>query len=155
MDVGADERARHDDAQTPHRTGERLETEQRRRGNARGEKQLVVTAEAKANLSDSDWCKNKFFQAADTHRVYRFDAKTQRLAGFEAYLHRPGGDVLIWATERIDYDQPVDSKVFTVELPKNAAMWKEIERLPDNEKYEKMRPKEAARAFFEACEKED
>jgi hypothetical protein len=120
-----------------------------------GEKRQVVTVEAKADLSDGDWCKNKFFQAADTRRVYRFDAKTQRLAGFEAYLHRAGGDVLIWATERIDYDQPFDAKVFTVELPKNAAMWKEIERLPDNEKYEKMTPKEAAQTFFMACEKED
>ena len=88
---------------------------------AAGEKKLVVTVEAKADLSDSDWCKNKFFQAADTRRVYRFDAKTQRLDGFEAYLHRPGGDVLIFATERIDYDQPFDPRVFTLELPKNVA----------------------------------
>jgi hypothetical protein len=120
-----------------------------------GEKQQVVTVEAKAEVSDNDWLKNKFFQTADTRRVYRFDAKTQRLEGVEAYLHQPGGDVLIFATERIEYDQPFDPTVFAVELPKNVASWKEIERLPDNEKYEKLTPRDAARAFFEACGKED
>ncbi len=122
---------------------------------ASGEKKQVVTIEAKADLADKDWIKNKNFDTADTRRVYRFDTKTQRLDGFEAYLHRPGGDVLIFATERIEYDQPIDPTVFTIDLPKDVVFWKEVERLPDNEKYEKMTPKDAAQAFFEACGKED
>jgi hypothetical protein len=122
---------------------------------ATGEKKQVVTVEARAELADNDWVKNKRFQTADTRRVYRFDAKTQRLNGFEAYLHQPGGDVLVFATERIDYDQPIDPSVFTLELPKDVVFVKDVERLPDNAKYEKMTPKEAARAFFEACGKED
>jgi hypothetical protein len=32
---------------------------------------------------------------------------------------------------------------------------KELERLPDNKKYEQMTPLEAARTFFEACARED
>jgi len=122
---------------------------------AAGETKQVVTVEAKAELVDTDWVKNKSFQESDTRRVYRFDAKTQRLDGFEAYLHKPGGDVLIFGTERIEYDQPIDPGVFTLELPKDVVFWKEVERLPDNAKYEKMTPKEAARTFFEACGKLD
>jgi len=122
---------------------------------ATGEKKQVVTVEAKAELAENDWIKNKSFQTADTRRVYRFDARTQRLDGFEAYLHQPGGDVLVFATERIDYDQPIDPSVFTLELPKDVVFVKDVERLPDNAKYEKMTPKEAARVFFEACGKED
>ena len=122
---------------------------------ATGEKKQVVTVEARAEVADNDWCKNKWFETADTRRVYRFDAKNQRLDGFEAYLHQPGGDVLVFATERIEYGQPIDPSVFTIELPKDVFFWKDVERLPDNAKYEKMTPKEAARAFFEACEKED
>ena len=120
-----------------------------------GEKKVIVTVEAKAAVPESDYLRNKFFDDSDTRRVYRFDAKTQRLEGFDAYLHRSGGDVLIWTTERIEYDQPIDPTVFALELPKNVNMYKEPERLPDNEKYEKMTPKEAARAFFEACGRED
>jgi outer membrane lipoprotein-sorting protein len=120
-----------------------------------GEKKIVVTVEAKAAVPDSDYLRNKFFDDSDTRRVYRFDAKTQRLEGFDAILHRAGGDVLIWTTEQIEYDQPIDPAVFTLELPKNVNLWKEPERLPDNEKYEKMTPKEAAQAFFEACGRED
>ena len=120
-----------------------------------GEKKLIVTVEAKAVVPENDYLRNKFFDDSDMRRVYRFDVKTQRLEGFDVYLHRFGGDVLIWTTERIEYDQPIDPAVFTLELPKNVTVVKEPERLPNNEKYEKMTPKEAARAFFEACGKED
>jgi hypothetical protein len=122
---------------------------------ASGEKKLVVTVEAKASVPDNDYVKDAFFDTANTRRVYRFDAKTQRLEGFDAYLHRAGGDVLIWTIERIEYDQPISPAVFTLELPQNVSWYKEPERLSDNAKYEKMTPKEAAKAFFEACGKED
>jgi hypothetical protein len=120
-----------------------------------GEKKLIVTVEAKSAVPEGDYLRNKSFDCSDTRRVYRFDAKTQRLEGFDAYLHRPGGDVLIWSTEQIEYNKPIDPKVFTLELPKNVSMYKDPERLPDNERYEKMTPKEAARAFLEACGRED
>ena len=120
-----------------------------------GEKKVILTIEAKAGVPENQYLRNKFFNDSDTRRVYRFDVKTQRLEGFDVYLHRPDGDVLIWTTERIEYDRPIDPTVFTLELPKNVAEYKVQERVPDNEKYEKMTPKEAARAFFEACGRED
>jgi hypothetical protein len=122
---------------------------------AADKKTVAVTVEAKAPVPDNDISKNKFYMTSDLRQVYRFDAKTARLQGFEAYMHHAGGETKVFATERIEYDEPIDPKVFTLEIPKTAVEYKEPQRLPDNEKYEKMTPLEAARAFFEACHKED
>jgi hypothetical protein len=120
-----------------------------------GDKKLVVTVEAKAGLPNDDYMKNKYLDSADVRRVYRFDAKTQRLEGFEAILHEPSGDVQVLTIEKIEYDQPIDPELFAIKLPENVQWIKEPEKLQDNEKYEKMTPKEAAQAFFDACGKED
>jgi hypothetical protein len=122
---------------------------------AAGEKKIIVTVETKAGVPDNDYSKNKWFDVADMRRVYRFDAKTQRLEGFEAYLHRPDADVLIMAIERIEYDQPIKPEVFTLDMPKGVVWYEDPVVLPNNDKYEKMTPKETAQAFFEACEKRD
>ena len=118
---------------------------------ASGEKRVVVTVEARSGLPDNDYMKNKFFGGADLRCVYRFDAKTARLEGFDAYLHQPDGDVKVFAVGRIEYDQPIDPKVFTLTIPATAQEYREPQRLANNEKYEKMTPREAAREFFEAC----
>ncbi len=129
---------------------------------ARGEKKLLVTVDAYRGWPENNYAKNKFFDSSDIRRVYRFDAKTQQLEGMDAYLHRwSGGDVLVLTVERIEYDEPIDPALFTIELPKDVELfdwrkeYKEPQLLPDNEKYEKMTPREAAQAFFEACAKED
>jgi hypothetical protein len=120
-----------------------------------GEKKLLVTVEAKSGLLSDDYLKNKFFEDSDMRRVYRFDAKTRRLEGFDAYLRHSGSDVLILSIERIDYEQPIDPSVFALKLPAKVERYKEPERLPNNVKYEKLTPDQAARAFFEACAKSD
>ena len=120
---------------------------------AAGEKKLVVTVETKAGLPDNDYLKNKYLDGADARRIYRFDAKTQRLDGMEAYLHQPGGDVLVLSIEQIEYDKPIDPAVFVLKLPDNVGWIKELERLPNNEKYEKMTPLEAARAFLRRAQR--
>ena len=120
-----------------------------------GESKTLVTVEAKAGLPDGDYLKNTFVDDSDMRRVYRFDAKTQRLEGMDAYLHKPGGDVLILTIEHIEYNQSIDPAVFSLKLPEKVYWSTDPQPLPDNEKYEKMTPKEAARAFFEACAKED
>jgi hypothetical protein len=122
---------------------------------AADEEKLLVTVEVKTWLPDNDYVKNCFFDLSDMRRVYRFDAKTQRLEGLDAYLHQADGDVLVWTIERIEYDQPIDPTVFALELPENVRWAKEPTPLPDNEKYEKMTPEQAARAYFEACSRED
>jgi hypothetical protein len=116
---------------------------------------LVVTVEAKSGLPEDDYLKNKFFDNTDMRRVYRFDAKTNRLHGFDAWLCRPEGDLLILTVERIEYDKTIDPAVFTLKLPNKVSLYQEPQRLSDNEKYERMTPEQAARTFFEACAKKD
>ncbi|MBN2296481.1 MAG: zf-HC2 domain-containing protein [Pirellulales bacterium] len=122
---------------------------------ADGKKQLVVSVEAKADVSKKDYSRDKWFDSTDMRRVYRFDAETQRLEGFEAHMHCPDGDVLVAVIDHIEYDKPIDTKVFSIDFPKDVNWYEEPKRLADNEKYEKMTPEQAARAFFEACGKKD
>jgi hypothetical protein len=122
---------------------------------AGGESKLVVTVETKAEVPENDHNRNKWFGDSDIRWVYRFDGKTHRLKEVEALLHGRSGDVLILEAERIEYDRPIDATIFSLALPKNVRWVKDPERLPDNAKYEKMTPLEAARAFFAACAKED
>ena len=60
----------------------------------------------------------------------------------------------IFELNQIDYDQPIEQR-----LAARTAGGRELgqgpEKLPDNEKYASMTPEEAARAFFEACGRED
>jgi outer membrane lipoprotein-sorting protein len=116
---------------------------------------LVVTVEAKEGLPEGNYMKNKFLDTADTRRVYRFDAQTKRLQGLDIYLHQKTGDKLIFEVTKIQYDQPIDPSVFTLKLPENVGWHHEPQKLPDNQKYEQMTPQQTARAFFEACGKED
>lgn len=118
-------------------------------------KKLVVTVEAKAGQGVDDYLKNTFIDESDTRWVYRFDGETKQLETVQIYLHEKDKDVLIFETNNIDYNQPIDPKVFTLDLPKDVIWSKEPTLLPDNEKYAKMTPKEAATAFFEACAKEN
>ena len=120
---------------------------------AAGEKQLVVSVDAKSGLPDNDHLKNKYLDLADAHCVYRFDAKTQRLEGFDAYLHQPGGDLLVLTIGTSSTTSPSIRRSSPSRYRKTVSWYKETERLPDNEKYEKMTPKEAARAFFERAGK--
>lgn len=120
-----------------------------------GKEKLLVTVEAKSGLPADDYLKNKFFENSDMRRVYRFDAKTKRLEGFDAYLQRPGGETLILSIERIEYEMPIDPAIFSLKLPEKVNRYEEPQPLPDNAKYEKMTPDQAARAFFEACGRKD
>jgi hypothetical protein len=120
-----------------------------------GQSKLLVTVETQAGLPPLDYVRDKFFFTADLRRVYRFDAAGSRLEGFDAYVHRPGGDVLVLSVERIEYIEHVDPAIFTLKLPEGVQWSKEPEPLTDNRKYEQMTPKQAAQAFFEACAQRD
>jgi hypothetical protein len=122
---------------------------------ADGRPKSVVSVMAKCGLPDDDYSRNKFLQDADTRRVYRFDAQTERLEAVQIYLVRSSGEVQIFDLSQIDYDQPIDSSVWQLNLPADVSWYQEPQKLPDNEKYASMTPEEAARAFFEACAKED
>jgi hypothetical protein len=122
---------------------------------ADGKLKSIVTVHAKCGLPEDDYARNKFFHDADTRRVYRFDAQSERLEAVQIYLVRAGGEVQIFDLNQIEYDQPIDPSVWQLDLPADVSWYKEPEKLPDNEKYTAMTAEQAARAFFEACAKED
>jgi post-segregation antitoxin (ccd killing protein) len=122
---------------------------------ADGRLKSVVSVMAKSGLPDDDYCKNKFFENADTRRVYRFDAQTERLEAVRIYLTRSSGEVQIFDLSQIDYDQPIDPSVWQLELPADVSYTQEPQKLSDNQKYASMTVEEAARAFFAACGRED
>jgi hypothetical protein len=122
---------------------------------ADGRLKSVVTVMAKSGVPDNDYGKNTFIENADTRRVYRFDAENELLEAVEVYLVRPSGEVKIFDLSQIDYNQPIDPKVWTLELPAAVNWVQEPQQLPDNEKYATMTAEQAARAFLEACSRED
>jgi hypothetical protein len=118
----------------------------------------IVTIEAKSGLPANDYLKNSFFDNADTRRVYVFDNQTKLLESVKVYLHATFGEKLIFELDQIDYNQPIDPSVWKLELPADvhwAQLPERLPQLPDNEKYASMTAEQAARAFFEACARED
>ncbi|MCX6927071.1 MAG: zf-HC2 domain-containing protein [Verrucomicrobia bacterium] len=122
---------------------------------ADGRLKSIVTVHAKCGLPEDDYARNKFFHDADTRRVYRFDAQSERLEAVQIYLVRSAGEVQIFDLNQIDYDQSIDPSVWQLDLPADVSWYKEPEKLPDNEKYASMTAEQVARAFFEACAKEN
>jgi hypothetical protein len=123
---------------------------------ADGTAKSVVTIESKSTLPDGDYLKNKFFSAADTRRVYVFDAQSNRLEAVKIYLMSQSDAKLIFEVNQIDYNLPIDPAVFNPELPGNVTWIQEGAKvLPDNEKYTDMTAEQTTRAFFEACGRND
>jgi hypothetical protein len=111
---------------------------------------LEIKSAAQGDFTN-DWCKNKFITESDHKKVYRFDAETKLLKGFEVFVHTDKEDVLVFEVTDIEYNPQIDNSLFTLELPNDVIWYEEPKILPDNEKYEKMTPKETAKAFFKAC----
>jgi len=120
-----------------------------------GRVKSIVTVHAKSGLPDDDYTKNKFLHDADTRRVYRFDAQSERLEAVQMYLVRGSSEVQIFELNQIEYDQPIDPSVWQPNLPASVSWYQEPQKLPDNERYASMTAEEAARAFFGACAKGD
>jgi hypothetical protein len=122
---------------------------------ADGRLKSVVTVMARSGVPENDYVKNTFMENADTRRVYRFDAQSNLLESVQIYLTRPSGEVQIFDLSQIDYNQPIDPKVWQLELPADVSWYQEPQKLPDNDKYASMTAEQTARAFFEACSRED
>ena len=122
---------------------------------ADGREKSIVSVEAHSGLPQNDHLKNRFFDQADTRRVYRFDAQTDRLEEVQIYLSTQTGGVLLFEIKEIEYDRQLDSGVFELTLPSNVGWYQEPENQSDSQKYAAMSAAQAARAFFEACGRED
>jgi hypothetical protein len=117
--------------------------------------ELVLETESAAQGDfTNNWCKNTFITESNHKKVYRFDAETKLLKGFEVFVHTDKEDVLVFEVNDIEYNPELDDALFTLELPQDMIWFEEPKVLPDNVKYEKMTPKEAAEAFFKACAEE-
>jgi hypothetical protein len=116
---------------------------------------VIVDANAQGDLTN-DWLKNKYITASKNRRIYRFDDKTKLLEGLEIYIYPSEKQkLLVFEIRKIEYNVDIDPKLFTLKIPKDTIWHLQPEILPDNERYERMSPKEAATTFFEACSRED
>ena len=115
----------------------------------------IVTIMAKSGVPDNDYGKNNFIGTADTRRVYVFDDQSERLDSVNIYLDTAHSDKLIFRLDQIDYNQPIDPSEWKLDLPADVSWYHKMQKLPDNEKYASMTAEQAARAFFEACHRED
>jgi len=122
---------------------------------ADGRPKSIVTVLAKSGLPDNDYLKNKFFDLADTRRVYRFDDGTAHLEDVAVSLTTDAGDVKVIELSQIDYDEDIDPSVFHLDLPANVQWDKEPQILPDNQKYVAMTAEQATQAFFKALQNSD
>ena len=121
-----------------------------------GAAQAMVTIEATSGLPQGDYLHNKLFETADTRRVYRFDDETGRLQCVQVFLHNTSGDVLIFEVTGIAYNEIFATQIFQLDLPADVA-WRSAEPQlsGDPARYANLTPEQAARAFFEACGRED
>jgi hypothetical protein len=116
--------------------------------------ELVLEIESAAQGDfTNDWCKNTFITESDHKKVYRFDAETKLLKGFEVFVHADKEDVLIFEVNDIEYNPQIDDGLFTLELPKDVIWAEQPKDIGDN--YRQMTPKQVAEAFFKACSEEN
>jgi hypothetical protein len=120
-----------------------------------GQDKLILEVDVAANVPEGDYLRNSFITGSDHLKVYQFDAKTKLLEGLQVYVHTDDKDVLIFEVTKIEYNTKIDDSVFALDLPENMNWYGQPQKLSDNEKYEKMTPKEAAEAFFKACADEN
>jgi len=120
-----------------------------------GQDKIILEVEVAADVPEGDYLRNSFITGSDHLKVYQFDAKTKLLEGLQVNVHAENKDVLIFEITDIEYNTELDDSVFALDLPENMNWYGQPKKLSDNEKYEKMTPKEAATAFFQACAEED
>ena len=83
---------------------------------ADGRLKSIVTVHAKSGLPADTYPRNNYFESADTRRVYRFDAQTERLETVQMYVARDAGEVQVFEISQIDYDQPIDPSVWKLAI---------------------------------------
>jgi hypothetical protein len=73
----------------------------------------------------------------------------------QIFLLKGGVETQIFELSQIDFNQPLADATWHVDLPADVSYGGEPQVLPDNARYAAMSAEEAARAFFEACGRED
>ena len=120
-----------------------------------GATKSIVTIEQKSGLPADDYLQNKFLSTTDTRRVYRFDEQSGQLEAAQIYVHDQTGDVLVFELTQIEYNPPLAASVFQLKLPADVAWYQKPQPQPDDAKYAALTAEQAAKAFFEACARQD
>lgn len=120
-----------------------------------GREMIVVSVEMPTNVPPADYLRNAYLENSDHLKIYRFNAQTKLLEDLEIYVHDNGRDVLVFQLVQAEYNTDLDPGLFRLDLPADVIRSVPLEILADNERYERMTPKEAAIAFFTACAEED
>ena len=124
-------------------------TSSRQRGED-GREKIIVSVEAPSKVPETDYLRDKYIEYSDHLKVYQFDAESKLLDNIEVYIHHKGQDVLVLRLVKAEYNIELEPGLFTLDLPSDVIRTAPLAILPDNERYEKMTPKEAAIAYFTA-----
>lgn len=120
-----------------------------------GRDKILLEVDVTTEVPENDYCRDAFIENADHLKVYRFDAETKLLEGFQLFVVSDDREVLVFEITDIEYDATIDDRLLTLELSPDIIMWQQPEILPDNEKYQSMTPLEAADVIFKSCAEEN
>jgi outer membrane lipoprotein-sorting protein len=120
-----------------------------------GREKIIITVEVPSTVPEGDYLRNKSIEHSDHLKIYEFDAETKLLENVEIYVHDKDSDVLVFRLVRAEYNVKFEPTLFTLDLPPDVIRTVPLAMLPDNERYERMTPKEAATVYFTAWANED
>jgi outer membrane lipoprotein-sorting protein len=120
-----------------------------------GRDKIVISVEAPSKVPETDYLRDKYIGNSDHLKVYQFDAESKLLENIEIYMHHKGQDILVLRLVKAEYNVEFEPSLFCLELPPDVIRTVPLAILPDNERYEKMTPKEAATVYFTAMANED
>jgi outer membrane lipoprotein-sorting protein len=109
---------------------------------------LAVQRGARGDFTN-DWLLNKSISSSNNIRVYRFEAGTKRLESMQLVLNTPSADVPVFEITAITYNEALDPKLFTMDVPANAVRAVPAEQMPATSLLPQS-AKEAAARFFGA-----
>jgi len=129
-------------------------TSSRQRGEG-GRDKIIISVEVPSNVPETDYLRDSYIENSDHLKIYQFDAESKLLDNIEIYVHHKGQDILVLRLMQTEYNIEFEPSLFTLELPPDVIRTVPLAILPDNERYEKMTPKEAATVYLTAWANEN
>lgn len=116
---------------------------------------LTIKAEALGNFKN-DYMMNKSILESNNTRIYVFDKRTNLLLSMQVYIEKNNTSILVIDSKEIKYNIEIPDKIFSIKLPEGMT-WTDAESLepPNSEDLKNITSEDAARMFFEGCEKYD
>jgi hypothetical protein len=118
-----------------------------------GQMILRVRREAAGEFEHA-WMRNRTITGSDHTCIYRFDEQSKRLLGLEVIVHASHGDVPVFRTTSVEYDQAFDPALFHLTLPQDVNWSVPAGQMPVTAPLPRS-AREAAVLFFESCANQD